>query len=466
MADTGDARARNRLLLVLFLGVLMAALDIAIVGPALPAIRGHFGVDSRAISWLFSIYVLTNLIGTPVLAKLSDLFGRRPIYVLSVGLFAAGSLLVAAAPSYALLLIGRAVQGLGAGGVFPVASAVIGDTFPPEQRGGALGLIGAVFGIAFLAGPILGGVLLMFGWEWLFLINLPLAAGVIVASLRRLPSTRAAERLPFDWAGTALLAATLAALAGGLSELAPALRGVAGEGGLALPLLALALALLPAVWLVERRAADPVLDPRLFRSRQVVLVAALAVGAGLSEAVTLFVPSLLVAAFGLTPSAASFLLLPMVLAMAVASPVSGRALDRVGSRVVVLAGTALIAAGLLLESALPASMPAFYAFSALFGLGIGVLLGASLRYILLNETPPEDRAAAQGMLTIFLSVGQLLGAALIGAVAAAGGDVTGYGEAFALTGGVMLVLAAASLALKGRAEELRTVHRNEGVAAA
>ena len=135
--------------------------------------------------------MLFNLVSTPLMAKLSDSFGRRSIYVMDVTIFAAGSLVVAFAPSFAFVLIGRAIQGLGAGGIFPVASAVIGDTFPPEKRGRALGLIGAVFGLAFLIGPILGGVLLLAGWRWLFLINLPIAAVVIVMAL-----ALAADRAP------------------------------------------------------------------------------------------------------------------------------------------------------------------------------------------------------------------------------------------------------------------------------
>ena len=143
-------RQRNTVLAVLFLGVLMGALDIAIVGPALPVIGAEFGLDSRGLSWVFTLYVLGNLIGTPLMAKLSDRFGRRNVYMLDVGLFAAGSLVVALSHgtgAFWLLLAGRAIQGLGAGGIFPVASAVIGDTFPPEKRGSALGLIGAVFGL-------------------------------------------------------------------------------------------------------------------------------------------------------------------------------------------------------------------------------------------------------------------------------------------------------------------------------
>ncbi len=165
-----DAKNR-RILTVLFLGVLMGALDIAIVGPALPALRTAFGVDDRAIAWIFTIYVLFNLIGAPLMSKLSDRYGRRNVYLADVILFGLGSLGVALSPSFGWLLAARAVQGFSAGGIFPVASAVIGDTFPQEKKGGALGLIGAVFGLAFIIGPILGGLLLMLSWHWLFLVN-------------------------------------------------------------------------------------------------------------------------------------------------------------------------------------------------------------------------------------------------------------------------------------------------------
>lgn len=460
----GEERTRNRILLVLFTGVLMAALDIAIVGPALPAVREHFGIDARAASWMFVVYVLCNLVGTPFIAKLSDRLGRRSLYTACVALFGLGSLIIVAAPVYALVLAGRAIQGLGAGGIFPVASAVIGDTFPPEKRGSALGLIGAVFGIAFLLGPILGGVLLLLGWQWLFLINLPVALALIGVGARLLPSVRAEVSSPFDWGGTLVLGIILASLAVALSDLAYLLEEASVSSlvhaistSSTWFLLVLALALIPLFLQIERRADDPVLDLNLFRNRQIALAGALSFGAGLSEAATLFVPSLLVAAFGVTPSTASFMLVPMVLAMAVGSPLSGRMLDRIGSKIVVLTGTALIATGLLLEGMLATSLVAFYGFSVLFGIGIGVLLGASLRYILLNEAPAAERGATQGVLTVFISIGQLIGAVVLGAVAAArGSDVGGYAVAFLVVGAVMLALFIASFGLKSRAEELAT----------
>src|SRR5690606_35946974 len=134
----------RRILIVLFLGVLMAALDIAIVGPALPALQEHYELSERSIAWVFNTFVLFNLLGLPLMARLSDIFGRRAVYAVNIALFAAGSLVVAVAPPFAFVLVGRAIQGLGASGVFPVASAVVGDVIKPEKRGAALGLLGAV----------------------------------------------------------------------------------------------------------------------------------------------------------------------------------------------------------------------------------------------------------------------------------------------------------------------------------
>jgi EmrB/QacA subfamily drug resistance transporter len=450
-----DNRKRNRILLVLFVGVLMGALDIAIVGPALPAIQAYFGVDERAIAWIFAIYVLFNLVGTPLMAKLSDALGRRSIYILDVTLFALGSLLVASAPNFGLLVVGRAVQGLGAGGIFPVASAVIGDTFPPEKRGSALGLIGAVFGLAFLVGPLLGGILLMFDWRWLFVVNLPIAVLVIALSMRLLPATRPEHRLAFDWTGMAVLGCLLASLAYGLNQTNTQHLQVSLTSLDVWPFLLVALALVPVFWRVERRAPDPVLRLSLFKSRQVVIASALAAGSGLGEAAVVFIPALVVAAFGVTSSTASFMLVPAVLAMGVGSPLFGRMLDRLGARTAVMIGAGLVAAGMLAVSLVNITLVLFYLTAVLVGLGLSSLLGASLRYIMLNEAPPSDRAAAQGALTIFISIGQLLSGALVGGIAASrGGGIIGYQAAYLLVGVVALALTLLSFGLKGHAEEL------------
>lgn len=448
---------RNQTLAVLFVGVLMGALDIAIVGPALPAIQSQFGLSSRNVSWIFSIYVLTNLIGTPLMAKLSDFHGRRAIYILDVGLFAVGSLLVAGSQSLGLLwvlLLGRAIQGFGAGGIFPVASAVIGDTFPAEKRGGALGLIGAVFGMAFLIGPIVGGVLLGFGWQWLFLINLPIAAVVIALAWRLLPHTRVAGDGEFDWTGMLILAVALGSLAYGLNQIDTAHFWASLTSVAVLPWLLLCVLAWAALIAVEQRAAHPVFPTHLFRRRQLALGYTLTAGAGLGEASLVFIPSLAVLALGVSAAQASYLLLPVVLAMAVGSPLAGRLLDRLGSRTVITAGISVMSLGMILLSQASGWLPAFIGAGVLIGIGLSSLLGAPIRYVTLNETTREERSSAQGLVAVFTSLGQLVGSAVVGAVAAsAGSTTTGYEAAFGLIGIFGILLLAAAVLLKPKAAE-------------
>jgi MFS family permease len=266
------------LLPLLFIGVLMGAIDLAIIGPALPAIQGDFGMRENQLAMLMNAYVLCQLLGTPLLAKLSDRFGPRAIYIASIGMFAGGSLLIAAAGSPMMMYVGRALQGFGAGGIFPVATAVIATRIPDEQRGPALGILGMVFGMAFLVGPILGGLLLPFGWQWLFLINLPIAAVLIAGAIRLLPTDGSDGKQPFDRAGATLLAIGLTAFVLGLNELdtgdiVASLTSWPVGGALALSLL-----VAPLFWRIEKRAADPIIAPRFFASRQIVRACVLSAG--------------------------------------------------------------------------------------------------------------------------------------------------------------------------------------------
>ncbi|HEX2863814.1 MAG TPA: MFS transporter, partial [Deinococcales bacterium] len=201
------------------------------------------------------------------------------------------------------------------------------------------------------------------------------------------------------------------------------------------------------------RAPDPVLRPSLLRTRQTRLAALFAGTAGLGEAGMVFIPALAVAALGVSSSTSSLLLLPVVLALAAGAPLIGRLLDVTGSRVVITLGLACLAAGSVL-TALAGQTLAFILCTALMGLGLVSVLGAPLRYILLNEAAPEDRTAAQGLLTIFTSVGQLLSGALVGAVAQSrGGGHAGYSAAFTVIGAVAFLAALAATGLKGHAEE-------------
>ncbi len=455
-----DDKGRNRVLAVLFVGVLMGALDIAIIGPALPAIQAEFGLGPRQLPWIFTIYVLLQMVSTPLMAKLSDFFGRRAIYVADVAVFAAGSLIVALSHGsglWIMLLAGRAIQGFGAGGIFPIASAVIGDTFPAEKRGSALGLIGAVFGLAFIIGPLIGGLLLGIGWQWLFLLNLPLAVGVIVAGWRLLPHARITAGGRFDLAGMLALGVALGTLTYGLNEFDP------NEALLSLtqPAVWLSLVVSVLVWvalvLIELRAQNPIFPVRLFGNRQLAVAFAITAGAGLGEASTVFLPLLAVLSLGVTSSIGSYLLLPLVAAMAVGSPLAGRLVDRLGSRIVILTGLVIMGIGMVGISQAYSSMTLFIVFSSMIGLGLSALLGAPIRYITLNETSAADRSAAQGMVTTFTAIGQIFAAALIGSLAASfGGSAHGYDLSFLGIGLVAAVLIGISLLLKSRAVEQST----------
>ena len=458
-----EAKQRNRILSVLFIGVLMGALDIAIVGPALPAVRADFNVDERSLSWIFTIYVLFNLVGTPLMAKLSDIYGRRLIYIIDVTLFAIGSLIIALSPAIWIVILGRAVQGFGAGGIFPVASAVIGDTFPVEKRGSALGLIGAVFGIAFLIGPILGGVILAFAsWQWLFLINLPIAVVVVFLAYRELPTSRPESVSRFDWLGMGSLAILLASLAYGINQIDTADFLTSLLSLQVLPFLLVFAVMLFVFIQLEKRADNPIIPLVLFERRQLTLGNLISIGAGVVESSLVFLPILAVAALGMAESKASFMLLPLVLAMSIGSPTAGRLLDRLGSKIVLSVGTMTSAVGMFLLSLFPSNFTLFIVALVLLGFGLAALLGAPLRYIMLSEAKPEERSVAQGITNIFISIGQLMGSAAVGALAASGADVVvGYSHGYTLIGAAAMVLFALTFFLKNRADERATSAANQ-----
>lgn len=446
----------GKILALLFTGVLMGALDISIIGPAIPAIEQTLKVDHRSLSWIFSIYVLFNLVGVSFLAKLSDLYGRRNIYIFSVAVFALGSLIVAMANDITFLLIGRAIQGFGSSGIFPVASAVIGDIYPPEKRGRTLGMIGAVFGIAFIIGPVIAGVLLFwFKWNALFLINLPIAAVVIFYSWRLLPSKKSIVKPHFDWIGMVLIALLLASFAYGINNI-EASEGLIGILSVhVFPFLLLTIIILPVFVFLEKRSPSPIVKIELFDVKQIRIVGLVAFATGIIQAVTIFVPEMAVDVFGVSTSQASFMLIPFVLAIAVGSPIAGRMIDKIGSRAIVMTGLLMAAAGLLVFYYNSASKLNFYTAGIFMGLGSAMLQGSALRYIMLNEVQSSERALGQGIITLFTSTGQMTGATLIGIIVASMTLRTdGYSRGFLIIAGIAFFVMLMSYKLKSRSEEL------------
>jgi len=456
-----DHKYRNRILALIFIGVFMGSLDIGIVGPALPAIQGQFGVDERLVSWIFAIYILFFMIGTPLMAKLSDIYGRRSIYVLDIFIFALGSVITITALNMEQLLIGRAIQGFGAGGIFPVASAFIGDTFPPEKRGGALGIIGSVWGLSGILGPIIGALLLPYGWQWLFIINLPIAAIIIVLSFLILPASKGKKDVSFDWQGTIVFALMVGALALGVNQIDTynVMRSV--ESIYVWPFLVIALLLLPLLVRVERKSKDPVIQIDLYQSLEVKLATSIAIGTGLCQTAIVFMPALAVIALSLSTSEASLMVIPLVLALGASAPIIGRLLDKFGTKIVMFVGTSILVIGLFSLSFYASNFYLFIVSGIVIGLGLGTVLGSPLRYIMLTESPTEKRASGQALINFNSSTGQLVGGALVGAVIGSQVDkMLGYQTAYVLIAFIAIVMMLLTLGLKNRAQQLETMKNN------
>lgn len=449
-----DKKSNRRILALLFTGVLMGALDISIVGPAIPSIEEKLSIEPRLLGWIFSIYVLFNLSGVSLFARLSDIFGRRSIYIISLIIFALGSFIVSISHSFNLLLIGRSIQGFGASGIFPVASAVVGDIFPAEKRGRVLGLIGAVFGLAFLIGPLIAGILLKyFEWSALFLINIPIAILLVLASLRYIPQTKVGKKGLFDWKGILSLGLMLAAFTYGINNIIAEEFIQSLLSASVFPFLLASIILLISTFLIEKNAENPIIKLSYFKNRQIVIAGVIATATGILQSSFVFIPNFAVGAFNIPASEASFMLLPLVLATAIGSPVFGRLIDLYGSKVIIILGLFLSTAGFYLLHTSDESKFLFYSSGVLIGLGLSVLSGSSLRYIMLNETSIVDRAVTQGMLTIFISLGQLTGAAVIGVVLEHSQGTKGYENVFLFQSIFMLLIISSAFFLKRRSME-------------
>ena len=454
---TGD----NRILFLLFVGVFMGSLDIGIVGPALPSIQTYFVVNERVLSWVFTIYILFFMIGTPLMAKLSDIYGRKSIYILDIFLFALGSLITITSFSFEMLLLGRAVQGIGAGGIFPVANAFIGDIFAPDKRGGALGILSSVWGLSSVLGPVLGGLLLNYSWQLLFIINLPIAAAVLIGSVYILPKSEKNRNILFDWYGIIILGIMVISLAYGLNQINTNNFLVSISSLAVWPFLVISVLLLPILWRVELLATDPLIQVELFKNREVKLISTISIGTGLVQASTVFVPAFVIVALSFSTANASLMLMPIVLTMALGAPIIGKLLDKFGSRDIMVTGAFNIVIGLFIMGMFPKSFYLFILAGVLIGVGMSTAIGSPPRYIMLIESPPKERASGQALINIITSVGQLMGGALIGAVIGSyAGKIGGYQLAYISIGFVAIAMTILAIGLKNKKDQLKTMKQS------
>lgn len=438
----------NKIIVLLFFGVLMGALDISIVGPAIPLIEKTLQITSRNSGLVFSSYVLFNLIGISLFARLSDIYGRRNIYILALSIFALGSVIVSFINDFNWLIVGRGIQGFGASGIFPVASALVGDLFPVEKRGRILGLIGAVFGLAFLVGPFIAGFLLQFfSWNFLFIINLPIAAILIFYSFRILPAKSINKKIKLDWKGIISLGVALASFTVGINNINGYHFNQFFQYQVIIPFI-ISLISFAFLFFTEKDSEYPILKLSFFKNSQIVLAGILAIVTGLIQACFVFIPKFVIGDFHVEPSTASFMLTPFVLATAIGSPLFGRMIDKFGVKIIIILGMAFMTIGFFILSQTQGRIVIYYLSGILIGLGLSILSGSSLRYILLNNTLTEDRSTSQGLITIFTSIGQLTGSAFIGILLTS--IVNGFQTVFTVISAISLVMLFLSLKLKKR----------------
>lgn len=422
----------------LMIGMLVAALNQTIVATAAPLVVADLGGFDR-YSWLFSVYVLALTVTVPLYGKLSDLYGRRPFFVLGIALFAAGSVLAGLAPSFEILIAGRAVQGLGAGGLIPLAIAVIGDIVPPRRRGRWQALTSGVFAVSSVLGPTTGGWIAdNTSWRWAFFVSLPVAGLALVVVWFGFGKRERHGRRTIDVVGALVLAAATsaglyAAAAGGVTApwTSPLVVGLlAGSGVLAVVFVA---------W--ERRVADPILPLALFRERTIatVQIALFTVGAAAFGTI-MIVPLFVQRVLGETATHSGAVLTPLMLGWITASVLSGQIVSHTGRyRPVLLAGPPVMAAGFLLLAGMGVETTAGEMVRNVFVVGFGVgLVMQTFIVVVQNAVPRGMMGVATASAQFSRMVGATVGVTVMGAIMTArlGGESARAAGAAELAGAI------------------------------
>ena len=411
-----DNAARLQILGAILLGLFLAALDQTVVGTALPVIvtdlRGN-----DLYTWVFTAFLLTSTVTGPIYGKLSDLFGRRPMIMIGIGLFLLGSALSGLSREMWQLIVFRGVQGLGAGSIFPIALAVIGDLYTPAERGKYQGLFGAVFGLSALLGPGLGGFITdAWSWQWIFFINLPLGAVALVIIWRTLPPISRPERArTIDYLGAAVFALAIVPILIGLTNKQTAEWTDPAVGGLIVFGLLLSAAF---VW-VESRAAEPIVPLALFRIRTftISVTAVFLAAFGFFSAIV-FLPRWFQFVAGTSATESGYQILALLVGLIGSAVTAGQVVSRTGRyKALIVGGLVVLSVGLLLLSNLRADTPrqVLWAWMLVTGLGIGPTL-AVFTIVVQNAVPIERLGVATSNLTFFQQVGGTVGLAIAGTI--------------------------------------------------
>ncbi len=447
------------MILILFLiGVFMGSLDTGIIGPVLPSIEQSFNLTSRESSWIFTLFVISFMIGSPVMAKFSDFYGRKKIFIMDVVLFGIGSCLIAFSFNIESIFLGRIVQGFGCGGIFPVAGAFIGDAFPLNERGKALGIIGSVFGISAIGGPLVGAALIPFGWNWCFTINIPISIFIVAFALYILPDAENQRKLKIDYLGIAILSLLAILLSYGLNQIDSSSFISSLTSLNVAPFLIAFIVLIPVFLKVEKKAEESIVPIHMLKNKEITIACIETLCYGIIYSSVIFIPSLVILSMGLSDQLASLMLIPILGANAVAAPILGRILDSTGSRKLMMIGTLMMTAGLIAIAIYPNNMIFFIIAGCLIGVGMVTIIGAPLRYIVLSEAKPQERGAGQAIVNMLSSAGQLIGGALIGGSFS---GILGYKVSLILAAIVGFIAFLFTFKLKGRDEQFETMKSNQ-----
>jgi len=416
MNERLEGRALWTVFAALMLGMFLAALDQTIVSTALPTIVGDLG-GLNHLSWVVTSYLLASTVSTPLYGKLGDMVGRKPVFLVAILIFLAGSMLAGLSQSMTELIGFRALQGIGAGGLMVSAQAIIADIVPPRERGRYMGLIGSVFALASVAGPLLGGFLVdSLSWRWVFYVNLPVGALAVLIVVTRLHLHTPTVRHKIDLLGAALLSAGVASLilvtTWGGSQYAWGSTTIVGLA------VAGVLLLVAFVW-QETRAPEPILPLGLFRSRVFAVSNAMGFTIGMAMfGAIVFIPLYLQLVYGASPTSSGLRLLPLMAGLLVAAIASGRIISRIGRyKIFPIVGTAVLVLGMFLLSRLGVGTAPWLAsvYMAVVGIGIGLVMQV-LVLVVQNDVQPRDIGVATSTATFFRSMGGSFGVAIFGTI--------------------------------------------------
>jgi EmrB/QacA subfamily drug resistance transporter len=408
-------RRVNLIFSALLAGMLMAALDQTIVSTAMPTIVGDLGGVSH-MAWMTTAYLLATTLVMPIYGKFGDLWGRRTLFLIAIGLFTVASLGAALAPDFTWLVIWRGVQGLGGGGLMILSQAIIADVVPARERAKYMGPIGALFGLSAVAGPLVGGFFTdsaALGWQWCFWVNVPVGLVAFTIGWFTLTLPRKRSTTPLDYAGIVALSATTTSLI-----LFTDFGGSDGWGaGRTLAMLALFVVSVVAFVAIERRAVEPIIPMSLFGNRTFVVATALglAVGLGMFSAIA-FMPTFLQMSSGLSAANSGLLMLPMTGGIILTIQGSAGFIQRTGRyKIFTVAGVAVILAALIWMTTLSGATSLWTVGAMFFVLGAG--LGLIMQNVVLaaqNAVGAEQIGTATSTNNYFREVGATLGVAIFG----------------------------------------------------